>query len=117
MLGSSLLPQRRGSRIGRGILLELVFGSGRLARPTSLVENRHRDLHAQECRRPAEERSPKRQHCAWSHATATSTRVRSPMTLLVRSKSTHPAPRRYAGCHAWVAPPPTAIVGSASGAK
>ena len=46
----------------------------------------------------------------WSHATATRMRLRFPTMLFVGSKSTHPAPGKYACSHACVFPPPTAAV-------
>ena len=53
----------------------------------------------------------------WSHATATRMRLRLPTMLLVGSKSTHPAPGRYACIQACVAPPPTAAARFTSGTK
>jgi len=43
----------------------------------------------------------------WSHATATRIRLRFPTMLFVGSKSTHPAPGKYACIQACVDPPPT----------
>ncbi len=53
----------------------------------------------------------------WSHATATRIRLRFPTRLLVGSKSTHPAPGKYACIQPCVVPPSTGPARSVSGTK
>ena len=75
-----------------------------------LFDDAHLDVHAAEGRSGTMNVPCSGTAFRWSHATATRMRLRFPTMLLVGSKSTHPAPGKYACIHACVFPPRTAAV-------